>query len=202
MASRTNTRERLLDAAIAVLETHGEAAIRVDELAKVVGVAKPSIYHFFGSREGLVAAALAEMYRRTLSSDRELLLELARSATTREQFVDSFRSVVASYSSEDGVRRRAFRTEVLGAAVSRPELQDAIVEMHREQVFYVVEFLMLGQERGFLSAKFDLHTSALWATAVILGRHFAEIDPSADRVTWDKLTTEALIHLLFGDVDT
>lgn len=196
-----NTRERLIDAAIAVLETDGEAAIRVNELASAADVSKPSIYHFFGSREGLVVAALAEMYRRAISVGLGQLQDLARSATTREQFFDAFRTVVASFSAEDGVRRRAFRAEVLGAAVSRPDLRDAIVEMHQHQVSGLVEFLAVGQQRGFVSLPFDPHTTALWATSVMFARHLAEIDPAVDRLAWDGLTMEAFLHLMSRDID-
>jgi AcrR family transcriptional regulator len=199
VSPKTNTRELLLNAAIAVLETDGEAAIRVDELAQGANVSKPSVYHFFGSREGLVVAALAEMYRRDLTYDRKRLSEIAWSATSRQQFIDNFLAIIASFSSEDGARRRAFRIGVLGAAVSRPRLQEAIVEMHHEQVNFLVEFLSVGRERGFITRAVDLHTTALWGSMVILGRHLAEIDRSADSVAWDALTAEAFRHLLFGD---
>ena len=201
MASQTNTRERLLEAAIAVLETHGEAGIRVDELARAADVAKPSIYHYFGSREGLVAAALAEMYRRAMSVGVEQLQEIARSATTRDEFVNLFRAIIASFSSEDGVRRRAFRAEVLGAAVSRPELQNAIAEMHQHQVSGLMEFFAIGQQRGFVKLPFDPRTTALWATSVVFARHIAEIDPSVDLAGWDEITAEAFTNMLLGEPD-
>ena len=194
-----NTRERLLQAAIAVLETRGEAAIRVDELARSANVSKPSVYHFFGSREGLVVAALAEMYRRSLAYDRELLLEAARSAADRQEFIRTFRAAIASFSDDDGVQRRAFRTEVLGAAVSRPGLQQAVVEMHREQTSFLTQFFTVGAERGFVSLPYDMHTTALWAIAVMLGRHVAEIDPAVDLAAWDRLTSDTFVRLLFGE---
>ena len=50
-------RERLLAAAIRHLETHGEADLRVTDIAEEAGVAIGLIRHHFGSRDGLVAAA-------------------------------------------------------------------------------------------------------------------------------------------------
>jgi len=198
---KSDTRERLLEAAIAVLETDGEVAIRVGDLATSANVTKPSVYHFFGDREGLIIAALAEMYRRSLAWGREDLLEIARSAESREQFSDFYFSIVRSFSSEEGVRRRALRIEVLGASVSRPRLQSAIVEMHQDQVNFMVELFTVGKERGLLTIPFDLQTTALWASAVILGRHFAEIDPAADSVEWDVLTQTAFKYIMFGTTD-
>jgi len=201
VARQSDIRERLLEEAIAVLERDGEVAIRVDELAKAVKVTKPSVYHYFGDREGLVVEALAEMYHRALTWGREGLLDLARSAATREEFADILFSIVAAFSTEEGVRRRAMRTEVLGAAVNRPQLQSAIVEMHRKQVNFLVEFFRIGKERGLMSLSFDLHTTALWASALILGRHFAEIDPAVDRTEWDAITRETFANLMFGTSD-
>lgn len=200
MPRKTDTRERLIDAAIAVLERDGEVAIRVGELAEAVNVTKPSVYHFFGDREGLVVAALAEMYRRALEYGRDALLEVAQAATTREEFEEAFLGTVTSFGSDDGARRRALRVEVLGAAVSRPQLQRAIDQMHRQQMDFVVNILSIGKQRGFVNAPFDLQTAALWASALILSRHFGETDSVADLAEWDTLTREAFRHLLFDDI--
>lgn len=58
-----DTRQRLIDSAVEVVSTPGEAALRLSEIATKVGVKQPSIYHFFSSREDLVVEVCREMYR-------------------------------------------------------------------------------------------------------------------------------------------
>ncbi|MSW21347.1 MAG: TetR family transcriptional regulator, partial [Actinobacteria bacterium] len=52
----------MLQMAIDAIERGGEASVRVREVSDATGVSFASLYHFFGSREGLVEEALAEIY--------------------------------------------------------------------------------------------------------------------------------------------
>jgi AcrR family transcriptional regulator len=56
----TATRERLLDAATAEFAAHGIAGARVDRIARAARVNKQLIYAYFGSKDALFDAALAD----------------------------------------------------------------------------------------------------------------------------------------------
>ncbi len=79
--SRTEKRERMLEAAIRVVRREGPAA-SMDEIAREAGITKPIIYRAFGDREGLqkavadrvadeLATALGEQMQREDLSYRE-----------------------------------------------------------------------------------------------------------------------------------
>ena len=57
MQQSTNSRGLILALAIKAIDTGGEASIRVKQIADEAGTSVTSIYHFFGSREGLIEAA-------------------------------------------------------------------------------------------------------------------------------------------------
>jgi AcrR family transcriptional regulator len=58
-AGGASTRERLMAAALAHLATHGVlGGLNLREIAEQVGVTPANIYHYFGSRRGLLRAAL------------------------------------------------------------------------------------------------------------------------------------------------
>ncbi|SHJ24600.1 transcriptional regulator, TetR family [Roseomonas rosea] len=57
-----NTRRALLEAAIGEFAAKGLAGARVDEIAARSGVNKQLVYHYFGTKEDLYAAALEEVY--------------------------------------------------------------------------------------------------------------------------------------------
>lgn len=78
-AHKAERRERLIDAVADALRRHGASA-SMDEIAADVGVAKPVLYRYFGSRRGL-NSALAE--RVTGSLTWELQDALARDAGPR-----------------------------------------------------------------------------------------------------------------------
>ncbi|MDP3071902.1 MAG: TetR/AcrR family transcriptional regulator [Opitutaceae bacterium] len=58
------TRRRILQAAIKLFATHGFHAVSVDEIVGRAEVNKRMVYHYFGSKDALFEAALAEVYRR------------------------------------------------------------------------------------------------------------------------------------------
>jgi len=75
-----STRDALLDAALAQLERKGVlAGLNLREVADAVGVTPANIYHYFGSRQGLLRAALAREMGR---------LELPLAAVAGASFVE------------------------------------------------------------------------------------------------------------------
>lgn len=58
IGSVTDRRTQLLQATITVIARRGVRGMRVQEVAKDAGVSVTLLYHYFGSREGLLEAAL------------------------------------------------------------------------------------------------------------------------------------------------
>src|SRR6185436_14057996 len=58
MARVTDTRDRLLDAALQLVWREGVGSASVDDICEKAGVRKGSFYHFFKSKAELIVAAL------------------------------------------------------------------------------------------------------------------------------------------------
>jgi AcrR family transcriptional regulator len=58
------TRRRILQAAIRLFSRHGLHAVSVDQIVAQAKVNKRMVYHYFGSKDALFEAALAEVYKR------------------------------------------------------------------------------------------------------------------------------------------
>lgn len=200
MPRKTDTRERLLATAISVIENEGEPALNMNEVAAAIGVTKPTIYHHFGSREGLLCAALAEMYFRVLAVGSEYLLEVAPRAKTQAEFEATFRSAISMLTGPEAARRRAMRVNILGAAVTRPDLRQALVQAHRRNADNLVQFIELGRRMGFVRLPFDDEVMSLFTMAAITGRYYVEIDEHIDPTKWDVILYEVIRHLLFDDI--
>ncbi len=191
------TRERLVAAAIDFLEQGGEAAVRVDEVAAAAGVKRPSIYHYFGDREGLIIAAQAERYSRTLLEGIEEQTKAVILCKTRGDFFSLLRSWINNNSDKSGVRRRRIRVEVLGASTTRPELRSLLAEREKAAMKRIAAVLAMAQDKGWIDYRLDFETSAIWWIGVMNGRYLVEGDgASGEGVEWDRITAEALIRLL------
>lgn len=196
----TDTRERLIEAAITIIETEGEHGLRLNQVAETVGIATPSIFHFFTDRESLVEAALAEMYWRVLAYGSEYTLALVPTATTAAEFEDLMKTSLAAVTDESFIHRRAMRTSVLGSAVNRPTLRAQLVEMHRRHIQNLMDAIEIGRAKGFLRPAYDPAMIAMFFTAALTGRYYPEIDPDADLAEWDAILFETIRHLLFDDI--
>jgi AcrR family transcriptional regulator len=69
------TRRAILDAALAEFAEKGLSGARVDEIAARTATTKRMIYYYFGSKEGLYAAVLEEMYGGIRDAEQALELE-------------------------------------------------------------------------------------------------------------------------------
>ncbi|NOV00684.1 TetR/AcrR family transcriptional regulator [Paenibacillus planticolens] len=65
-----NTHDTLLNAALQVLEEEGEAQFSTRSVCAIAKVTAPTLYHHFGSADGLLSAAITEAFAQFLESKR------------------------------------------------------------------------------------------------------------------------------------
>jgi AcrR family transcriptional regulator len=199
-----SSRERLLEAAIDTIEEHGEAAVRVDEIALTAEVAKPSLYHFYGNREGLIAAAQAERYRRSLLVGYDEVVERLTKCTSRDEFLDIVRMWTSTFKTPEAVRRRAMRLDVLGSSVSRPALRKEIERANDEARAQLERFLEHARSKGWALTGTDIPTSdvAMWMHGLWNGRYLVDLTGETTQIEgWDRVTMRVLELLVFGSAD-
>ncbi|RZI77801.1 MAG: TetR/AcrR family transcriptional regulator [Variovorax sp.] len=68
------TREALIAAAVNEFSRNGFAGARVDEIARVAGVNKQLVYHYFDSKQGLYLVALEAVYAEIREKEKGLSL--------------------------------------------------------------------------------------------------------------------------------
>lgn len=190
MLESAETRERLIDATIEVIATRGEAAVRMVEIAAVVGIKQPSIYHFFSSRDDLVVAAHRERYRRSVAQalgrfDAEFI-----SATTADEFKDGWVRALRFAFSDERREARAVRLALLAKALTNDDLlrevNDAAYEGHQA----LAGIIEKAQDAGWVRSDVSALTLAVWTRSMIFGRLVLEIDP--DRYDSDEWTDLAI----------
>jgi AcrR family transcriptional regulator len=70
-----NTRQKILEAAVAEFARYGLGGARVDRIAQRARANKRMLYYYFGDKEGLFLAALEDRYAHIRSAERTLALE-------------------------------------------------------------------------------------------------------------------------------
>jgi len=201
MEHAAGTRERLLSAAISVIDQEGVKGIRIRDIASSAGVREPSVYHFFGSREGLVEAALIERFNIHLSQMFRTFGERLVACRTQEEFVTVIRDVLQLAFQDDRASVRSIRADVIGSAQSRPELKKAINDVMLKSYTELGRYLQDAQIRGWVDPAVDAVTFSAWVTALLNGRVYIEMNPeSYNFEAWEKFTTDSVL-LALGYID-
>lgn len=202
MTEPAPTRDRILEAAITAIDQGGEASLRIDSIAEAAGITKPSIYHFFGDRDGLVAAAQAERYRRSVLSGLEDAIEATLALNSRGEFEKLLPVYVDIAMDPAGAMRRAGRIQVLGSAVSRPKLTEEVVDATKRAMELTTRVVEIPIERGWIDADVDADAIALWWISLTLGRHlFDLVDDQRLHERWRDIALANLRYLYLGSFE-
>ena len=195
----SETRDRLLQATIAIIEEHGEAAVSVDAVGKAAGVTAPTIYNYFRNRDALVAAAQAVRFDDRLAEDFAAFATVVDSIHTREQFVEITTWLLQAFSNPERAALRMNRIGALGAVVGRAELQQEVVARFTALCSQLADVIRPLQDRGIVRADLDLLAFSAWFTGAITGRLFIELGETAiDAAAWDRVMLDSVLHLLLG----
>ena len=190
--------ERILDRAIEVIESSGEAAIRTNPIAFECGVTPPILYRAFGSREGLVIAAQAERYRRSTSESAEYLYRYIAEADSRQSLRDNIANSLDFIFGDSRAANRRLRAEVIGSAVSRPRLREEISRIDREYATEIAHAYQPAVEKGWIAKDKNLEVIAVWAQGIVNMRLMVDdSEDAATRVMWDALSKAAILAAIF-----
>ncbi|MFF0791433.1 TetR family transcriptional regulator C-terminal domain-containing protein [Streptomyces spiralis] len=154
-------REELLRAAIGQIEARGVAAVRISDVASVLGVSNALVLYHFSTKEKLVAAAFAHAAEADLARLRELL---GRRTTALRRL----RAAVRWYAPTGTAKGWRLWIEGWAAALRKPALRDVARRLDRQWKAAIVEVVADGVAAGEFRCP-DPDATALRLTALLDG---------------------------------
>jgi len=196
-AQRTRrTRDSVLAVALDQLDAGGEAAVRVDLISAASGVSIGSIYHHFGDREGVIAAAQLRRFAMNTESGMDAFLDHVEGNTDAAGFRAA---LLGATTAGDAAQRRAGRRQlvsVLGSAVGRAELEQEITEVQTRVNDRLEAWIVDQQARGVVRS--DVAPRAvvalLWSWKLGFAMNDLDANGATDEVWHDLVAT--IIDLL------
>ena len=198
MATR-DIRDSILELAITVIDEQGEQAIRTNHIAAEINITPPTLYHYFGSREGLIEAAQAERFFRSLIVDTEILEQQLKTATTKADLLTAVNDLFLRR--DDPTRNviRWKRLNALGSAFARKNLEQRIAAVHNQIVTRAAHALLPFQRQGFIRQDIDVRAVVAWYNGAVLGKSLIMLDGSdIDIEQWERTMNETVYFALFG----
>lgn len=193
MSSRT----LILALAIRAIDEGGEASIRVKQIAEAAGTSVTSIYHFFGSREGLVEAAQIARFEGGYEDMRAKFADAARTLGTMKEFEQFIETLVREIFTARHRLNRARRMNVAGSALARPDLLAVINDVQRRWYSELVEGLRTAQTRGLIGKDADVESIATWHLVTVNGFPAIEGDSTGtDVARWIEFYIDTMFRAL------
>lgn len=171
----------MLDRAIAHLDDGGEQAVKVEEICSACEVSITSLYHHFGSRDGLIIAAQAERFVSAAYNSQRVFLEDLKRAEHPGHVREIVEANLERVCSPDFAPIRRMRLQVLASAASRPELQKILRDAHAEQIAGFASGWTELQSRGLVRTEFPAEILGSVVSGLLFGRvHDEALGTAAD----------------------
>lgn len=192
----------VIDEVVSRLWNGDESLIRIPEICDATGVNYGSVYHHFGSREGVIDAAYNQLFSDLVQRDIDELSNVSQQSADIDEFLIRIRPLIGLLSAgEDRRRSRAMRARIVAAALTRPELAALIGATESRLTTELRDVMSMGQDRGFVRKDVSAWSLALLIQAVVFGRVLDDITTSpVEQEDWDfTMNTLFRSAMLNGD---
>jgi len=191
--------QAVLDAVGERLIKADESLIRIPEICEATGVNYGSVYHHFGSREGVIDAAYHQMFIKLAEEDLATLQLVSVSSKTFDEYLVAMQGLVGTFTSSDLRRaRRALRARIVAASMMRPELRELIGATQSRLTSELESIVQYGQEREWLSRNLSAHSIAVLIQVLLVGRTLDDVSTTPiDNAEWEA-TMAVLLDIIIA----
>jgi len=179
--------QAVLDAVGERLMRADESLIRIPEICEATGVNYGSVYHHFGSREGVIDAAYHQMFTKLAEEDLATLQLVSVSAKTFDEYVVAMQGLIGTFASSDIRRaRRALRARIVAASMMRTELRELIGATQSRLTNELRTIVEYGQQREWLNRELSAHAVAVLIQVLLVGRTLDDVSTTPiDNSEWE-----------------
>lgn len=177
-ADRPSSRDEILRVAIDIIDEHGEAALRMADVAERAGVAIALISHHFMSREGLITEAQMTRFLRQPFLDNARIEAGVMATQDLATFRAGMRVLTREIVSAGRAVFRMERVTVIASSYGRAELSERLRVATGEITDSFERVVALAQRVAFVRADLDARAIALAVQAYAMGLVVADLDPA------------------------
>ena len=184
-----DNRSRILACALDLFTSRGYDAVGVQEIADAAGLKKPTLYHYFGSKSGLLTTLLNENFER-------LSLDLSQAIVYQPDVVSTLTAIASVYFAFAQKNRQFYRLQL--SMWFSPPASDAfkaiVVINEKQQQMMETVFLRAAQDHGNMQGRHQAYAATFLGmvnTYISLGLNgYASLDA--------ELTQKAIHQFMHG----
>jgi AcrR family transcriptional regulator len=192
------TKVALLDTVIKLLETKSLEDITSDEVLRVSGVSRGSMYHHFADFGDVLEQAQVRRFGRYIDESIAALVQVAFSSPTREELRSGLQRITRATQDAGFGNRRFDRVMPYGAAANNPRMRETLGREQERLTSAIADLVTDAQNNGYFTTEFSPRTIAVMIQAYTMGKIVDDVTPNhVDAEEWN-LMIDALLDRLFG----
>jgi AcrR family transcriptional regulator len=193
------THDRIVAAALRVINNAGTSSVRVIEVCKEAEVSQGMIRYHFGDRQGLIDAALARRFGERFGEFLTVFAASVADCSDEKQFRQVVQKTIDAIFTPERTVTRFQRNSDVGEAANRPPLAQKIAVERDAAVHALSNIIIDAQSRGLMRSDVDPFVVAAFHNAVVHGYSVFEVgNRSLDMAAFVELYRRALFGLIFN----
>jgi AcrR family transcriptional regulator len=191
---------KLLEVTISELDRVGLAEIDIESLLRKSKISKGSLYHHFGSKNGLLAAAEAQQFMKYLKREGETFRRLIEECKTKQKFVELVAGVMKITRLESNLDFRKKRVRAIAMSFNDETLAEVLKNAQIEVTQYLADSFQIAKDSGWVKPDTDLTALSYWIQGVFIGHIVLDITEQTEHEeAWSEVAFQALQPFLAAD---
>ena len=190
---KVSTRQRLIDLALIELDKNGLSGFDLDDLLAKSKISKGSLYHHFGSKNGLITAAEVHLLLATYEQGNRLLRLLVENTKNADEFASHMELLVRTATNDESQESRRRRLRAIALAQNNPTLAEKIRINQIEGSNYLAETMQIAVDKGWLRPDINVRAFSYWQQGMFFGHKLLDISGEDDlKEPWNEIAIIAL----------
>ena len=190
---KVSTRQRLIDLALIELDKNGLSGFDLDDLLAKSKISKGSLYHHFGSKNGLITAAEVHLLLATYEQGNRLLRLLVENTKNADEFASHMELMVRTATNDESQESRRRRLRAIALAQNNPTLAEKIRINRIEGSNYLAETMQIAVDKGWLRPDINVRAFSYWQQGMFFGHKLLDISGDDDlKEPWNEIAIIAL----------
>ena len=173
------TIKRLLKFSAAEIKRNGVANYDLDDVLRRSKTSKGSLYHHFGSKNGLIAATQSNILSADLGEDNQRLRAFIESAKSKDEMLAILDFAITHGITSDSAQTRKRRIQAFAFAQHDKLLALQLKNDQIEASEYLAGTLQIAQDRGYFAPSGSCRGFAFWIQGAVFGHLLVEIAEDA-----------------------
>ena len=195
---KPSSRDSLISAMISALEDGGEPSVRLEAILAEAEVSPSSLYHHFGSLDGLIDVAQVKRFALNSARNVDEFESKLKSVRTSAEFRALTDVMFVQIFAPNRLTGRMARINALGRAYGNPSLQSELASIYRSILDRITEAIALAKTLGWLDERVNPRAIGGWIDSMGLGRVLVDVaDDPIFHEEWMALVKKTFDYMLY-----